>query len=95
MLGLVSYPYTTPREPIMANIVWTEAHKEFIRQNAGRMKDWEIATTLSRLLGRTISLSAVRTTRQRLGIRKRRGRGLCEVTSRTDPAATIGLTIQS
>lgn len=79
----------------MANLVWTNAHKQFIADNAAHLKDWELAAALSRITGRVVTLYAVRQVRQRLGIRKRQGRGLCEVTSRPDPSASLGLTILS
>jgi hypothetical protein len=52
------------------NEVWSEAEKEFIRQNAGTMKDEELAATLSRVTGRAVTLDAVRHVRARMGIKK-------------------------
>jgi transposase len=58
---------------------WSETEKQFIIQNAGKMKDGEVAAALTRITGRTISLQAVRKQRQKLGIVKRPGRGLCSL----------------
>lgn len=77
----------------MANIIWTDAQKEFIRANADKLKDWQLAAALSRICFRPVSLYSVRQVRQRLGIRKKQGRGLCEVASRPDKGA-IGLSIE-
>lgn len=65
----------------MPQHAWTEAEREFIRQNAGRLKDVEIAAALSRITGRNVTLQSARRARHRLGIRKRQGCGYCEVIS--------------
>jgi hypothetical protein len=75
------------------NVVWTEAEKNFIRDNAGRLKDWEIAMSLTRLTGRHVTLHSIRGARHRLGIKKRPGRGVCEVRRLLPPDSGIGLTI--
>lgn len=62
--------------------VWSEAELQFIKANAAIMKDTDIAARLSQLVGRPITLFSVRHARQRLGIAKRMGRGLCEVNRR-------------
>jgi len=59
------------------NVKWTEEDKTFVRENADSMKDQEIANTLSQRSGRVVSLQAVRKMRQKLGIKKKCGRGLC------------------
>jgi hypothetical protein len=59
--------------------VWSEAEIDFIKANAAIMKDTDIALTLTRLTGRNVTLYAVRHIRQSLGIKKRMGRGVCEV----------------
>ena len=56
---------------------WNNDHKEFIRQNAHKMTDKELATKLGR------GLSSVRKQRQRLKIKKKSGRGICEVITPT------------
>ena len=58
---------------------WTNHERDFIRLNADTMKDSQIANELSRLTGRTIQTQSVRKQRQKLGIRKLRGRGYCQV----------------
>lgn len=59
----------------------TEPEKGFIRQHAVTMKDPELAEALTRLTGRSFSSEAARYCRVRLGIQKRRGRGMCQVIS--------------
>jgi hypothetical protein len=54
------------------NKKWTERDKEFLRDNAASMTDEEIAKQLGKF-----TAAAVRKMRQRLGIRKQRGRGRC------------------
>lgn len=61
------------------NIKWSENDKNFIRDNAHRMKDADIAESLTEQTGRKVSLQAVRKMRQKLGLKKKCGRGICEV----------------
>ena len=61
------------------NKVWEESEKAFIRNNADRMKDKELAIKLTQITGRTVSIQAVRKQRQKLGIVKAKGRGKCAV----------------
>jgi len=58
------------------NVKWTEEDKAYIRENAESMKDQEIANTLTQRSGRVVSLQAVRKMRQKLGIKKKCGRGI-------------------
>ena len=59
------------------NVKWTEKEKEYIKDNAHLMKDRELAKNLSSKSGRHISIDALRKVRQKLGIKKRHGRGIC------------------
>lgn len=61
------------------NIKWSETEKNFIRENAHRLKDSEIATELTASSGRHVTLQSVRKMRQKLGIKKLSGRGVCGV----------------
>jgi len=61
------------------NIKWTIADKNFIRHNAHRLKDSEIADQLTSNSGRVFTLESVRKMRQKLGIKKQAGRGVCGV----------------
>lgn len=63
----------------MSNHKWTPAQLEYIRANAGKMKDKDIAAELSRLSARTISLQSIRKQRQFLGLKKAQGRGVCSL----------------
>lgn len=49
---------------------WTIAEEEFIRRNAGKMKDEEIAAVLKR------NTKAIREKRQKMNIKKQGGRGV-------------------
>lgn len=61
------------------NKKWKESEKQFVRTNCSQMKDKEIAEKLTVLAGRVVSIHAVRKLRQGLGIKKLRGRGVCQI----------------
>ncbi len=61
------------------NIKWTDAEKKYIRDNAHRLKDVELAEHISKSSGRHVSLQAVRKMRQKLGVKKQSGRGICKI----------------
>ena len=61
------------------NTVWNEREKEFVRQNAGILTDKEGSERLSRITGRNITLHAWRKQRQKIGISKMPGRGICQI----------------
>jgi hypothetical protein len=61
------------------NTTWTEHEKEYVRANAGILKDRELAADLTRITGRAISIQGARRQRQKMGLRKKRGRGLCQL----------------
>lgn len=63
------------------NKLWADHEKQFIMENSGRMKDRELAATLTKITGRIVTLEAVRKQRQGMGVKKRQGRELCEVVS--------------
>ena len=65
------------------NRKWTESERRIIVQNAHRLTDNDIADRLTRSTGRSISVNAVRKTRQRLGIIKQSGRGICKLRGET------------
>jgi hypothetical protein len=69
---------------------WTSEAKDFIRGHAAILKDDELAASLSLLTGRSISTHAVRKARARLGLKKKQGRGRCELSSAV-PAHGINL----
>jgi len=72
------------------NIKWSDAEKNFVRTNAHTMKDGDIASQLSESSGRTITLQSVRKMRQKLGIKKLAGRGICGVVSPCTSTVDIG-----
>ena len=59
------------------NIKWTVEEKDFIKKNAAFMKDRDMAQQISNKSGRSITVDALRKVRQKLGIKKRHGRGVC------------------
>ena len=61
------------------NQVWSEAEKEFIRESAGRLTDEAGAIELSKVCGRIVTINAWRKQRQKMGIKKNPGRGVCSV----------------
>lgn len=72
------------------NKIWTETEKNFIRANAGVMKDRELAVKLTEMTGRNVSMQAVRKQRQKLGIKKAYGRGKCSVVKQETSSDAIG-----
>ena len=73
------------------NSVWREEHKQFIRDNASTMTDKEIAEELSNMTGRNVTMQAARKQRQKLGVKKGHGRGVCLVVQRQTSSAGIGM----
>jgi hypothetical protein len=61
------------------NQVWTKAEKQFIRDSAERLTDEAGSIELSKVCGRIISVNAWRKQRQKMGIKKNPGRGVCSV----------------
>ena len=66
------------------NKIWTNIEKQYIRDNAGKKKDRELAEELSSITKRNISLQAVRKQRQKMGISKAHGRGVCEIVEKQE-----------
>lgn len=71
------------------NIKWTEYEKEFIRQNANSLKDRELAEKLTAMSSRNITLDAVRKVRQKLGITKLPGRGICGLVGKNEQQEVV------
>ena len=61
------------------NRIWTDDERKFVIDNASSMKDLDIAIHLSKTSGRNVSLQSVRKQRQKLGLRKQPGRGICAI----------------
>jgi len=61
------------------NIKWSPEDRQFIRDNAHCMKDKDIAAEITLRSGRFVSLGAVRKMRQRMGVTKKSGRGVCKL----------------
>jgi transposase len=57
------------------NIKWTDEERQFIKDNAAFMKDKELTEKISEMSDRKVTLDAVRKVRQKLGIKKKQGRG--------------------
>lgn len=60
-------------------VVWTDETRAFIKASAPTMKDKELAEILTRMLGRPVSLQAVRKQRQKMGVAKAHGRGISKL----------------
>ncbi len=70
----------------MPNNKWTQYEKQFIMNNAATMTDEQLAKELTATAARVGSsriytLKSVRLARQRLGLKKRNGRGICKLSS--------------
>lgn len=66
------------------NEVWNESERTFVRDNAGILTDKEGAEQLSRITGRRVTLHAWRKQRQKMGISKMPGRGICRINYKQD-----------
>ena len=76
---MLSECHKTTKRINKMNQVWSEGERNFIRENAGHLTDKQGAAKLSRLVGRNITVNAWRKQRQKMGISKKPGRGVCKV----------------
>jgi hypothetical protein len=53
---------------------WTHQERQFVRENAGKMKDTELLVALKHFSGRDITITVLRKARTRMGIHKLPGR---------------------
>ena len=58
--------------------IWSYSDRQFIKDNANTMKDYDIAIELSKRCNRLVTTHAVRKQRQQMGILKQPGRGVCK-----------------
>ena len=61
------------------NNVWTPLEEQFIRENAGKVTDSVVAMQLSEITNRPITIESWRNKRQKMGLRKAHGRGVCRL----------------
>ncbi len=62
------------------NIKWTNYEKEFIRVNADKLTDAEVLRQLQEMSPhRKLSLHSLRKVRQKMGLKKNPGRGVCSI----------------
>lgn len=61
------------------NNIWTEAERDFVRQHAGKLTDKVIAAKLSLMCNRQVTTQSVRKQRQKMGLKKQQGRGVCKL----------------
>lgn len=61
------------------NVVWSKEDREFIKNNANVLTDLEISEALTKKTGREVTLYAARKQRQKMGIAKCNGRGVCKI----------------
>lgn len=69
------------------NQVWSAIEEQFIKENAGKVTDEVGAAQLSQIVGRLISVHSWRKKRQKLGITKLPGRGVCKIKQERHPHA--------
>lgn len=60
-------------------IIWTDEEKEYVRANAGVLTDQQMADNLTRITGRHVPMSGARRQRQKMGLKKKHGRGVCQL----------------
>ena len=80
------------------NKVWSQTERDFIARNAGVITDVEGARQLSAISGRTISVHAWRKQRQKLGVKKAPGRGVCRLAGEvqaSEPVVSPAPTVES
>lgn len=65
------------------NKIWTDTEIAFVKANASKLTDVQGAAKLSELLGRSVSVHAWRKQRQKMGLRKQPGRGVCKLVGDT------------
>lgn len=73
------------------NTTWTADAVDFVRQQAGVLTDAALAEALTKKFGRVVSKAAARQKRQSLRLKKKCGRGVCELDLYRFPA--VGLII--
>ncbi len=61
------------------NQIWTPIEEQFIKENADKVTDEVGAAQLSEIVRRPISVYAWRKKRQKMGLTKAPGRGVCRV----------------
>jgi len=69
------------------NQIWSPIEEQFIRDNADIVTDEVGAAQLSAIVGRPISIYAWRKKRQKMGLHKAPGRGVCKVLQQHQPMA--------
>ena len=63
------------------NKIWTDKENKFIYQYSGHLTDKQMAIAFTGKFNRTMNVEQIRKQRQRLGIKKQHGRGVCVVKS--------------
>lgn len=63
----------------MAYSAWLPEEIEYIKNNANHMTDKEVMKNINNLYGQRRSFDTVRKMRQRIGIQKENGRGVCKI----------------
>ena len=58
---------------------WTDLMRLYISDNCATMCDEELAKELSKRSGKKITIDSVRKKRQRMGLKKKHGRDVCEL----------------
>ena len=71
------------------NQIWSEVERKFVRDNAGILTDKQGAEQLSRITGRKVTIHAWRKQRQKMGISKLPGRGICRINNTQEEEANV------
>ncbi len=61
---------------------WTNTENEFVKQNSSKLTDEQMARAYKMKFQRPMNVEQIRKHRQRLGIKTRHGRGVCEINTR-------------
>lgn len=67
------------KNPTLVMPRWTTEEHNFIKNNSSTLTDHNLALAFSKAFGRTVNVDCIRKQRQRLGIKKRGGRGICSI----------------
>lgn len=73
------------------NTIWTQAEKDFVKQNAGILTDKVIAAKLTLMCNRQVTTQAVRKQRQKMGLKKQQGRGVCALVQQEEESQSMNV----
>lgn len=77
----------------MVTKIWTPEEIEYVKNHSNDMTDEELARNLNHIYENRRTFSAVRKVRQRMGIAKASGRGVCKVTKMDEKSVEDKITL--